>query len=52
MSLMSRRCTVNGQEVDFSEYIRKKRIDARLPLVADHNGAYINTSIKECRTVR
>lgn len=42
-----RRCTVNGQEVDFSEYIRKKRTDAKLPLVADYNGAYINTSVRE-----
>lgn len=39
-------CTVNGQKVNFAEYIRKKGIDAQMPLVADYNGAYINTSIK------
>ncbi|MBQ7464101.1 MAG: hypothetical protein IJS86_04485 [Lachnospiraceae bacterium] len=41
------KCTVNGQEVNFAEYIKKKNIDTRMPLVADHNGSYINTSIKE-----
>ncbi len=40
------RCLVNGQEVNFAEYIRKHGIDDKLPLVADVNGIYINTSIK------
>lgn len=40
------RCTVNGQEVNFAEYIAKKGIDTRMPLVADYNGSYINTSVK------
>ena len=40
------KCTVNGQEVNLAEYIAKKKIDVKLPLVADHNGSYINTSIK------
>ncbi|MBR3306448.1 MAG: hypothetical protein IKI75_04225 [Lachnospiraceae bacterium] len=40
------RCTVNGQDVNFAEYIEKKGIDTRMPLVADYNGSYINTSIK------
>ena len=44
--LSAKKCTVNGQEVDFAQYIEKKGIDSKLPLVADHNGAYINTSIK------
>ncbi len=39
-------CKVNGQEVNFAEYIRKKGIDTQMPLVADHNGIYINTSVK------
>ena len=39
-------CTVNGQEVNFADYIEKKNIDYKMPLVADYNGAYINTSIK------
>lgn len=40
------KCTVNGQEVNFAEYIEKKGIDTKMPLVADFNGSYINTSIK------
>ena len=39
-------CSVNGQDISFAEYIGKKQIDAQMPLVADYNGAYINTSIK------
>lgn len=41
------KCTVNGQEVNFAEYIAKKHIDTRMPLVADYNGSYINTSVKD-----
>ncbi|MCR5790338.1 MAG: hypothetical protein K6G83_10675 [Lachnospiraceae bacterium] len=44
--LSATKCTVNGQEVNFAEYIEKKRIDVKMPLVADYNGSYINTSIK------
>lgn len=40
------KCSVNGQDVDFAEYIAKKNIDTKMPLVADYNGSYINTSIK------
>lgn len=40
------KCSVNGQEVNFAEYIEKKGIDIKMPLVADYNGSYINTSIK------
>ena len=40
------KCTVNGQEVNFARYIEKKGIDTKMPLVADYNGSYINTSIK------
>ncbi|MBO6112610.1 MAG: hypothetical protein J6P45_06150 [Lachnospiraceae bacterium] len=40
------KCRVNGQEVNFAEYIKRKKIDTRMPLVADYNGSYINTSIK------
>ncbi|MCR5486753.1 MAG: hypothetical protein K6F35_04390 [Lachnospiraceae bacterium] len=39
-------CQVNGQQVNFAEYIQKKSVDTQMPLVADHNGVYINTSIK------
>lgn len=40
------KCKVNGQEVDFAQYIKRKGIDTRMPLVTDYNGSYINTSIK------
>ena len=44
--LSVRRCTVNGQEVDFAEYFSRKGINGQMPLVADYNGSYINTSVK------
>ena len=40
-------CKVNGQNVNFADYIKDQGIDPKMPLVADHNGSYINTSIKE-----
>ena len=39
-------CKVNGHEVNLSEYIGNKGINTQMPLVADCNGVYINTSIK------
>ena len=45
-TLSVKACTVNGQEENFADYIKRKGIDTRMPLVADYNGAYINTSIK------
>lgn len=39
-------CTVDGKETQFSDYIESLGIDSKMPLVADHNGSYINTSIK------
>lgn len=45
-SLQVIKCLVNGQEVNFAEYIKKKKIDIHMPLVADYNGVFINTSIK------
>lgn len=40
------KCSVDGKNEDFAEYIKREGIDTRMPLVADHNGVYINTSIK------
>lgn len=40
------KCTVNGQEQVFADYIDRMGIDIKMPLVADYNGSYINTSIK------
>lgn len=37
---------VNGEPVNFAEYILDKNIDTRLPLVADMYGAMINTSFQ------
>ena len=50
--LSVRKCVVNGHEVNLAEYIRKHRIDTNLPLVADYNGVYINTSIKSVEEER
>ena len=44
--LSVKNCTVNGQEENFAEYIKKNGLDTKMPLVADYNGSYINTSIK------
>ena len=37
---------VNGTEKVFTDYIHEKRIDIKLPLVADMSGAMINTSFQ------
>lgn len=39
-------CLVNGKEVAFADYIAANKIDFALPLVADYNGAQINTSFQ------
>jgi hypothetical protein len=39
-------CRVGGKRVNFAEYIAAKKIDTRLPLVADYNGAMVNVSIQ------
>lgn len=40
------RCTVNDKEVCLAEYIKENGIETGMPLVADYNGSYFNTSIK------
>ena len=42
----TRRAVVNGQEVDFAQYISEKGIDTRLPFVANYAGAMVNVSIR------
>jgi hypothetical protein len=37
---------VNGVKKSFAEYLLEKKIDTRLPLVADYSGAMINTSFQ------
>ena len=44
--LFVKKCTVDGKETNLAEYIERAGIDINMPLVADYNGAYINTSIK------
>ncbi|MCR4909116.1 MAG: hypothetical protein K5985_09805 [Lachnospiraceae bacterium] len=45
-SLSVESCLVDGQELNFADYIDKKGIDSGMPLVADYNGVYLNISIK------
>jgi hypothetical protein len=39
-------CTINGESRNFHDYFVGKRLDARLPLVANFCGAMINVSIQ------
>ena len=39
-------CLINGKPTRFSEYLLARKIDTRLPLVADYCGAMINVSFK------
>jgi hypothetical protein len=38
---------INGQKRNFGEYLFEKKLDKRLPLVADYYGVLLNTSFKE-----
>jgi hypothetical protein len=38
---------INGRKRNFGEYLFEKKLDKRLPLVADYHGVFINTSFKE-----
>jgi len=38
---------INGRKRNFGEYIFERKLDKRLPLVADYHGVFINTSFKE-----
>jgi hypothetical protein len=39
-------CRVNGEPARFADYLSRRAIDTRLPLVADYSGAAINVSIQ------
>jgi hypothetical protein len=39
-------CLVNGERRNFAEYIANTKLDTRLPLVADYNGAMVNVSFQ------
>lgn len=40
-------CRVNGAEMRFADYIAASQLNTTLPLVADYNGAQINTSFQK-----
>lgn len=41
------RCQVNGESVDFAEYVRARGLEhGRLPLVGDFGGAHLNASLQ------
>lgn len=46
-TLSVQKCLVDGQEVVFADYLINNNINTKLPLVADYNSVYINTSIKD-----
>ncbi|MDR1471227.1 MAG: hypothetical protein LBS75_01770 [Synergistaceae bacterium] len=39
-------CFVDGEETVFADYIARKGLDTKLPLVGDYSGASINISVK------
>ncbi len=39
-------CLVNGKRTPFAAYLLERKVDTRLPLVADYSGAMINTSFQ------
>jgi hypothetical protein len=39
-------CIVDGARRNFARYLAQKKIDTRLPLVADYNGALVNVSFQ------
>lgn len=41
---------INGQKVNFAEYLNKKEINSELPLVANYSGAMVNASFQNINT--
>lgn len=39
-------CFVNGEKKNFADYVKEKKVDTQLPLVADYMGAMINVSFQ------
>lgn len=46
LGFSAEKCLVNGVETNFADYVTEKKLDLALPLVADYNGAQINTSFQ------
>ena len=42
----SREAYINGVKTNFADYLREKKLDLRLPLVADHAGVMLNTTFR------
>ncbi|HRK08766.1 MAG TPA: hypothetical protein PLZ57_13440 [Pseudobdellovibrionaceae bacterium] len=40
-------CRINGEVVNFADFLRANKIDTRLPLIADFSGAHINVSFNQ-----
>jgi len=45
----ARNAFINDKSVNFAHYLQEKKIDTKLPLVADYCGANVNVSIQEVR---
>ena len=46
-SFQVRECTVNGEKVNFADYVRQRGLDhGKLPLVGDYAGAHVNVSLQ------
>ena len=43
-------CLIDGKAANLASYIADRKIDTKLPLVANYNGAMINVSIQSCDT--
>lgn len=39
-------CMINGKPTNFADYLIAKKIDLKLPLVADYSGAMVNVGVK------
>jgi hypothetical protein len=43
---------INGRKINFADYITRKNLDLRLPLVADYSGARVNVSFQRIDPVK
>jgi hypothetical protein len=43
-------CIVDGEEVNFAEYLREANINTNLPIIGDYSGTKVNVSFKEVTT--
>ncbi|MDR1496314.1 MAG: hypothetical protein LBS67_05290 [Clostridiales Family XIII bacterium] len=49
-SLDVNRCIVDGEEVNFAQYLRESNINTNLPLVGDYSGTGVNISFRDIST--